>query len=393
MNTVTMKFGKSIKPRLPGGAVQALEVHAIQQVEETPVAPLVLRLFRYGENASEKGVFVFNEVSAESVIAEYLAHGKALCFDYNHGMAYDNPTHEQAVAAGEFTPGVVLDEAGKPELWAVDVKWTERARAFIEGHEYKFFSPLFEHQDGVVMRLINCALTNLPALNDLNTLMAASITASAEETQMLPEKEAEKEELKAALCIKEEELKALRAKLEAMEDEEEPEKIAAALSATRAGRTVTSLAAFRRQLLDVTGKSSDAAALGQVIGWKQDAAEVATVRADAEKREQASLSAKFEEVFVTAQKDGKLPPAEVEATKAKVLGLSKSLSGKDGITVGAVELATEMLSSRGKVVADPVGAGGGGHGTTLSAFQLKAAAALGVKPEMVAKYKAEQLTR
>lgn len=129
------------------------------------------RIFRAGVNRSEKGTFVFDSAAADSVMREYKSHGKPLLLDYNHGSTLFDPTPEQGVAAGEFTP-----EIRDGELWATRIRWTPRAAQMLAAREYRLFSPYFEHEPatGRILRLVNVALTNLPALDDIAPLMAAS---------------------------------------------------------------------------------------------------------------------------------------------------------------------------------------------------------------------------
>jgi phage I-like protein len=142
----------------------------------TTTAPTEIRIFRAGVNRSEKGDFLFDAQAAESVLREYARHAKPAVFDFNHGTTLSDPTPEQGIAAGRFVP-----EVRNGELWATAIKWTARAAALLEAREYVCFSPYFEHDvaTGRVLRLINIALTNLPALDDIAELMAASATRRA----------------------------------------------------------------------------------------------------------------------------------------------------------------------------------------------------------------------
>ncbi len=136
--------------------------------------PSEFRIFRFGVNHSEKGDFLFDDLAAESVMAEYRAHGKPMLLDYGHGTTLEAPTPEQAISAGQFIPEVRSDG-----LWASAIKWTARASAFLAALEYRLFSPFFEHDSatGRITRLINVALTNLPALDNIEPLVAASSAA------------------------------------------------------------------------------------------------------------------------------------------------------------------------------------------------------------------------
>lgn len=61
------------------------------------------------------------------------------------------------------------------ELYAVDIRWTPRGKQLLENREARYFSPTFTHdKDGRAVKLINIALTALPATDGLAPLIAAS---------------------------------------------------------------------------------------------------------------------------------------------------------------------------------------------------------------------------
>jgi len=100
-----------------------------------------------------------------------------LMADYEHASL--NPSSPVAFASAKKWTPVVRDGA----LWATDIKWTDRARTYIAGGEYRYFS-IAAHVDAKsrrVLQMVNFALTNNPAANDINPLIAARIAASAPE--------------------------------------------------------------------------------------------------------------------------------------------------------------------------------------------------------------------
>jgi hypothetical protein len=91
----------------------------------------------------------------------YRKHGIDLHVDYEHDMR---------IAAAWFRPEVRSDG-----LWAVGVKWTPRASDMLRDGEYRYTSPTFGHDaDMRIERVVNVALTNLPATDNQQALMAAS---------------------------------------------------------------------------------------------------------------------------------------------------------------------------------------------------------------------------
>ncbi|PII53749.1 hypothetical protein BMF90_07545 [Serratia sp. OLHL2] len=94
------------------------------------------------------------------------------CFDYEHQTLHSKTNGKPNPAAGWFSRLEWVEGKG---LFAVDVEWTEAARAMIEAKEYRFISPLFNYDaQGNVKHFINAALTNTPALDDMEALLAAA---------------------------------------------------------------------------------------------------------------------------------------------------------------------------------------------------------------------------
>jgi phage I-like protein len=95
-----------------------------------------------------------------------------MVFDYEHQTLLAADNGQPAPAAGWCKKLEWVDGQG---LFATDVQWTDKARAMILAGEYKYISPVFEFDktSGVVTRLVNAALTNNPALDGMEPVMAA----------------------------------------------------------------------------------------------------------------------------------------------------------------------------------------------------------------------------
>ncbi len=162
--------------------------------------PTELRLFSAGVNLSTKGAFLFTEAAAKSVMAEYLVRGVEKSADYNHGSIPQTlkdgtvvqPDAERGKAAAryqlELRQGPVMDANGMPtaamgpELWAVNIRWTDEAAGRIRAGEYFHNSNAFNFTpDGEVTKFINFALTNNPAMLGLAPLVAATDDPAAPE--------------------------------------------------------------------------------------------------------------------------------------------------------------------------------------------------------------------
>lgn len=135
--------------------------------------PKEFRIFPMGKVDTSKGEFVFDEKGAKSLMAFYAEQGNELSIDYEHMAVSDPPMI--APAAGYFK--LELREDG---LWAVDVRWTKRAAEMLANKEYQYFSPAFiaEKDSGRINKLLNVALTNIPATKNMTPLIAASLLNS-----------------------------------------------------------------------------------------------------------------------------------------------------------------------------------------------------------------------
>jgi phage I-like protein len=107
-----------------------------------------------------------NEEAAKKVIAFFKARGNDMVIDYEHQTLTDG----QAPAAGWVKN---LLWKGKDGLWAV-VEWTKKAKDYLENREYRYFSPVMfvSASDRLVTALVNIALTNTPAINNLTPIIA-----------------------------------------------------------------------------------------------------------------------------------------------------------------------------------------------------------------------------
>jgi phage I-like protein len=140
-------------------------------VPDGEAPPTEFQLFGAGITHTTKGDVLFDEQAGSDVMAALATHGKdQLPVDYGHGMLSMITTPDSGKAAGWFRPDV-RDGA----LWAADVEWTPVADQALRNREYRFFSPavLFDSKTRRVSKLINVALTNLPATHGQSPLVAS----------------------------------------------------------------------------------------------------------------------------------------------------------------------------------------------------------------------------
>lgn len=206
--------------------------------------PTEFRLFQFGDNPTRKGTFKLDEAGAASVMAAYKQHGIDLHFDYEHQTFASETNGKAAPAAGWFAPEVRTDG-----LWAVNVRWTPRAAEMLKGREYRYFSPTFATDaDKRITRLVNVALTNLPATENQQALIAASERA----TQQQP--------MRTSMNIN----TLIGLKDDASED--------------AVSERVVSLARIERRLLEVTAKETVADAMSVLIAAKDASVELDKAR-------------------------------------------------------------------------------------------------------------------
>ncbi|MDR0700960.1 MAG: phage protease [Azoarcus sp.] len=117
---------------------------------------------------------------AAQVINRAAARKTDTLIDYEHQSLHAEWNGQPAPAAGWFRALEWRDAAG---LYAVNVKWTDRARQMIAAREYRYVSAVFEYLPGTgeVLNIVSVAITNTPALDGLGALMAARRPAYPEE--------------------------------------------------------------------------------------------------------------------------------------------------------------------------------------------------------------------
>ena len=70
--------------------------------------PRAIRLFAMGENTTTKGVFLFDDTAAKSVLDAFATHGVDLAMDFDHG-ALAAPDGRKRDVPGYYRPEVRAD--------------------------------------------------------------------------------------------------------------------------------------------------------------------------------------------------------------------------------------------------------------------------------------------
>jgi phage I-like protein len=347
--------------------------------------PTEWRIFAYGQNTSDKGNFVFDEVAADAVMAAFAKKGSALTMDYEHqALAASSNGQPAPNSCYSWEPAIRLNDAGKPELWATNAKWTERAAGMIRSKEYLYFSPAFETEKktGRVLRIVNMALTNIPALDKLEPLVAATQTHHHDgEDDMKTCKVCG-----AAINDGDEIMHAghaSMAKLTALVG------LTAAAGETEITGVVSELATFRSQVVELTGAKNPVEALGLVAALKSQREEITALKGQIEGEKVKALNVAFDAVLDEAAKAGKLPPSP-EAREKFVKPLLALSGGK--VTQAAIDFARDHFAGmEAKVKTDDNGGvskpSGEGGVVALSAVELDMCARTGISGEEVIEHK------
>jgi phage I-like protein len=279
---------------------------------DAKTAPTSFLLFKWGTNATVNGDFVFDEEAAKSVMDAYNARPNIqLTADYEHQSVWHLLNGGPPIKAPNSCKAFKIRTT--PEgLEVYDALWTDEARDEIETGKYRYFSPavVYDEATGRVKRLINFGLTNRPAMDEIEPLLAAS-RLDMEDAMTI-------EELKQQLAEKDAEITRLKAR--------EGQEATAALSATlgldasaSAGQRVTAataLATLRADVLAVTGTKTHADAIGTIRAWKDAADRVEALTAREREREEKAMGLELDAILRKGSDDLKVAPAEEEGLRA-----------------------------------------------------------------------------
>lgn len=141
--------------------------------------PREFRLLAAGETKTTKGAIKCDQAHAQVCLShETMPSDGLLPLDYDHGMV--SMFGGQKKAAGWFK----LEERNGA-LWATNVQYTPAAEKALREREYRYFSPaLYRDDQGFVVRMVNCALTCLPATLKQKPLVASETPAEPEGNDM-----------------------------------------------------------------------------------------------------------------------------------------------------------------------------------------------------------------
>jgi phage I-like protein len=308
-------------------------------------APKELRILRSGENDSTKGKFLFSQRSADLVMSQAKDWGNRFHFDWDHQAALASKGSGRAPAAAWYAL-----EVRNGELWATGIEWTNAGRTDVEERNYAYLSPWFDFDEETreVTRFNNAALTNLPALKQLEALASMTTpdtSTSTPPTQKHEEPTMDKKALLTALSL--------------------PENTTDAELAAK----VAELKSFKQQTLSATGATNDMEAMTALLSAKGSATEIEALKKSIESHKAEGVKKERDALLSAAIAEGKLEPGSdlrkqlegqsVETVKA----LLSALPGKKSVeanppkgedanagagTTGSAALSKEQQSAAGK---------------------------------------------
>ncbi|WP_107855321.1 phage protease [Neisseria weaveri] len=317
-----------------------------------------IQLLPYGEFRAIDGrphdvpAWYLTEENGRDVVELANASRNQLVVDYEHQTLHKEKNGQPAPAAGwmrwlEFTPKGLF----------ADVEWTDKAAAAIAAKEYRYISAVFSYDTkGYVRKIYHAALTNYPALDGMDEVLAA---ASAQFFNPETEKTPMKELLQQLLGL----------------PQASDEQITAALTAILAAKpkNVALSADLFKELAD---KDSKIAALSAQPAGQPDLTRYAPVSVVQDLQSQiAALTAernadKGNELITAALAAGKLLPAQ----KAWAEGVLKQEGGLAFLT-GFIENAQPVAALAGTQTA---GKEPGENVVALTAEEQAAAKMLGM---------------
>lgn len=143
------------------------------------VLPTEFRLFVRGWNPTEKGSFLFDDIAAKAVMSANKQWGVDRTIDLEHGMLSEQPSPDPTSRDARGWCKLELRSDGS--LWCVGVKWTPDGAARLTDKRQRYVSPAFDIDPKTmrVTKLINIAITSIPATHATPALVAASSTKGA----------------------------------------------------------------------------------------------------------------------------------------------------------------------------------------------------------------------
>lgn len=151
-------------------ALSALPAEGLHRIQLTPAGPF---------NAKGQ-TFELRAADAARMVAEYSGRQSEWAVDYEHQTLNAQSNGKPNPAAGWVKSLEWIEGQG---LFAL-VEWNRLARRLIRENEYRYISPMFRSQGGVITEMLPPALTNFPAIDGMAVVTASTPEAFNEDPKM-----------------------------------------------------------------------------------------------------------------------------------------------------------------------------------------------------------------
>lgn len=159
------------KPKIHRVSNMTFYTEILSQTTKLTEAPEYIRVLPLGYISSEKGDFMVDGESFR-MMKEYMQKRAVdIVIDYEH-----QTLHGVQAPAGGWIKELVLKSNG---IFA-RVEWTEKAKDYLQNHEYRYLSPvvMVRKRDHKASRLHSVALTNTPAINGMIPIVNSEVPFS-----------------------------------------------------------------------------------------------------------------------------------------------------------------------------------------------------------------------
>lgn len=309
---------------------------------------------------TECAAWRLTEANAPMVLARARTRVNRFFFDYEHQTQQAEKNGQPAPAAGWFD-ALALEFRPGEGLFATQVEWTPRATEFIRNKEYRYVSAVFGYDKvtGDVQFLVCAALTNDPALDGLDDVSLAALSARFQaDTAPAPSSggTSEHDPMNPVL-------KALLAALGLTESATEQEAVAA-LTAIKT--SAASVAGLNTEIATLKAATPDPARFVSIDKFTQLNTELVQLKATTVDRE-------VEDLISQAKLAGKVTPAAEDVWRAVGKASIAQLKKLVDTTPGNPALGGKS-QTQGE---DPAG----GDGKTLNETELAVCKAVGLTAE------------
>lgn len=136
--------------------------------------PKEIKLFPLGLVKSQKGNFLVDDESFQSILRHFKSHGVDIPIDYEHQTLHN----VEAPAAGW-----IKALSMRPDGVYGSVEWTARAAQYLAKKEYRYLSPVVSvrENDRKALKLHSVALTNTPAIDGMTAIVNSAKPSNSDE--------------------------------------------------------------------------------------------------------------------------------------------------------------------------------------------------------------------